>query len=95
MSGVSVADAKTHLARLLHEVESGEAVHITRRGRAVAVLVSEAEYARLQQSALSKSFWEEIQAMRAEPEFEPIDWTPEALADLRSKTTGRQSPWEK
>lgn len=95
MSGVSVAEAKTHLTRLLHEVESGEPVHITRRGRAVAVLVSEAEYARLQQSADSKNFWEQIDEMRAEPSFEAIDWPPEELAELRAKSSGREFSWEK
>ena len=94
MSGVSVAEAKTHLARLLHEVESGEPVHITRRGRAVAVLVSEAEYASLQRSARSKSFWEQIEDMRAEPSFEAIDWSPEELAGLRAKSSGREFSWE-
>ena len=94
MSGVSVADAKAHLARLLHEVESGEPVHITRRGRAVAVLVSEAEYARLQRSADSKNFWEQIEEMRAEPAFEAIDWSREELAELRAKSIGRGFSWE-
>lgn len=94
MSGVSVAEAKTHLARLLHEVESGEPVHITRRGRAVAVLVSEAEYASLQRSADSKNFWEQIEEMRAEPSFEAIDWSREELAGLRAKSSGREFSWE-
>lgn len=49
MSDVSVADAKTHLTRLLQQVEAGEPVQITRRGRPVAVLLSQAEYQRLAQ----------------------------------------------
>lgn len=94
MSGVSVADAKAHLARLLHEVESGEPVHITRRGRAVAVLVSETEYARLQQSADSKNFWAQIEEMRADSSFEAIDYSPEELSELRAKSSGREFSWE-
>lgn len=47
MEDVSIADAKARLAELVHQAERGQAVHITRRGRAVAVLVSEADYARL------------------------------------------------
>jgi prevent-host-death family protein len=40
MKQVGVYDAKTHLAKLLDEVERGETVTITRHGRPVAKLVS-------------------------------------------------------
>lgn len=48
MSDISIAEAKSRFAELVHQAERGQAVRITRRGRAVAVLVSEADYARLQ-----------------------------------------------
>ncbi|MES2562216.1 MAG: type II toxin-antitoxin system prevent-host-death family antitoxin [Pseudomonadota bacterium] len=38
MKSVGAFQAKTQLSQLLDEVEKGEAVTITRRGRAVAVL---------------------------------------------------------
>lgn len=41
MSTVTLADAKTHLSRLLDQVEAGEEVVITRRGKPVARLVPE------------------------------------------------------
>ena len=47
MSDVSIAEAKARFAQLVHLAEGGQAVRITRRGRAVAVLVSEADYLRL------------------------------------------------
>ncbi len=40
---VSAFDAKTHLSQLLHEVEKGRAITITRRGKAVARLVPATE----------------------------------------------------
>jgi len=40
---VSAFDAKTHLSQLLHEVEKGRAITITRRGRPVARLVPTTE----------------------------------------------------
>jgi len=40
---VSAFDAKTHLSQLLHEVEKGRAITITRRGRPVARLVPATE----------------------------------------------------
>lgn len=63
MSDVSVADAKTHLTRLLQQVEAGKPVQITRRGRPVAVLLSQAEYQRLAQPR--RSFLEFVHEWRA------------------------------
>jgi prevent-host-death family protein len=40
MSTVSVREAKTHLSRLLQQVEAGEEVVITRAGEPVAYLVA-------------------------------------------------------
>lgn len=53
LSSVSVARAKAQFAQLVHQAESGSAVRITRRGRSVAVLVSGAEYERLQRAPAS------------------------------------------
>jgi antitoxin Phd len=43
----SVAEARKNLPAVLDEVASGAEVHLTRRGRPVAVLVSVDEYSRL------------------------------------------------
>ena len=40
----SVADARASLPRILDEVESGMDVHLTRRGHAIAVMVSTRRY---------------------------------------------------
>ena len=40
---VQASEAKTHLPRLLDEVERGETIVITRHGRAIARLVPEAQ----------------------------------------------------
>ncbi len=42
MREVQASEAKTHLPRLLDDVERGETVVITRHGRAIARLVPEA-----------------------------------------------------
>lgn len=42
MKTVGVYEAKTHLARLLDEVEAGETITITRHGRPVARIVPHA-----------------------------------------------------
>ena len=48
MVEVSVAQARNSLTRLIHEAEGGNAVRITRRGKPVAILVSQEEYDRLE-----------------------------------------------
>ncbi len=63
MSEVSVADAKAHLTRLLQQVETGEPVQITRRGKPVAVILSQADYQRLAHPR--RSFVEFVNEWRA------------------------------
>lgn len=48
MKEATIRDAKNNLPRLVREVELGAAVRLTRRGKPVAVLVSEREFERLQ-----------------------------------------------
>lgn len=43
----SIADARSKLAEIIDDVESGEDIEIVRRGKKVAVLVSPARYARM------------------------------------------------
>jgi prevent-host-death family protein len=93
MSETSIADAKAHLTRLIHRAESGEAVHITRRGKPVAVLVSESEYARLRQGKERPDFWQLVAEMRSDPEFEPIDWAPEEVDSWRDRRPVKDTEW--
>lgn len=46
-----ITEAKNTFTALVHQVEEGEVVHLTRHGRPVAVLLSEAEYQTLRQYA--------------------------------------------
>ena len=43
----SIVDARRNLPSLVNEAEAGSEVHLTRRGRAVAVVLSVEEYERL------------------------------------------------
>ena len=93
MTVTSVADAKNNLPKLLHRVENGAAVHITRRGKPVAVLLSEAEYARLTVPTEQRGFWEHIVEMRAEPDFEPATLSADEVAGWRDHSPGRAFQW--
>lgn len=93
MPDTSIADAKTHLTQLIQRAERGEAIRITRRGKPVAVLVSEDAYLSLCQGGEPPSFWDQIQAMRADPGFQPIDWTPQEIDAWRDRQPSREFAW--
>ena len=93
MAETSIADAKDQLTRLIYQAERGEPVHITRRGKPVAVLLSEDEYVRLRQGQDKRSFWELIVEMRSDPEFTPVDWTPEEVDSWRDRRPAREFEW--
>jgi prevent-host-death family protein len=54
MSEFSIAQAKAQFAQLVQQAESGQPVRITRRGRSVAVVLSDAEYGRLSSAPLQR-----------------------------------------
>lgn len=85
MAETSIAEARNRLTHLIYQAERGETVHITRRGRPVAVLLSEAEYGRLSQSVVRPTFWDAIREMRADPEFDPIDLQSEEIESWRDR----------
>ena len=47
MVSVSIAHAKNNLPQLIHDVETGKPVRVTRHGRPAAVLVSAEMFARM------------------------------------------------
>lgn len=93
MSQVSIAEAKNTLTRLIYEAERGEAVHITRRGKPVAVLVSEAAYERLKAGVQKKDVWQAIQEWRAQARFDWPELTPEEVDSWRDRSPGRGFTW--
>lgn len=93
MSETSIAEAKTQLTRLIHQAEQGQAVHITRRGKPVAVLLSEDEYARLRKGQEGRNFGDLIAEMRADPAFEPVDWSKEEVDSWRDRRPAREFEW--
>ncbi len=93
MSVTSIAEAKARLTHLIHQAERGEAMHITRRGKPVAVLLSEDEYARLCRGQEQRNFWNLIAEMRADPAFEPVDWSAEEVDGWRDRQPAREFEW--
>ena len=56
----SIADAKNKLPSIIHQVEEGPYVKLTRRGKPVAVLLSIGEFERLNIS--NSGFWNALMA---------------------------------
>jgi prevent-host-death family protein len=52
MKTSAIAGAKNNLSQLIHQLESDEAIHLTRHGKPVAVMLSEASYAKLTQKSV-------------------------------------------
>lgn len=93
MTEVSVVEAKARLADLIRRAEAGESVHITRRGKAVAVLVSESELAALRSRAPTRDLWETIADWRAGAGFDWPDLTDTAVDGWRDRSPGRTFEW--
>ena len=95
---VSLSEAKAQLAGLVHAVEAGEVVHITRHGKPVAVLLSEQSYAALQGQQQRSQLWEAIAQWRSAGQTsQPDDWPvvsgvsgEEAVKSWRDPSVGRE-----
>ena len=88
----SIAEAKSHLSRLVHQVEEGAPVELTRRGRPVAVLLSIQEYKRLQTPR--KSSWDAVEKFRSTHNVAELDIDPdEVFAVEKDPSPGREFSW--
>ena len=85
----TIAEARDNLARLIHEVEAGERVVITRRGRPVAMLLSIAAVELLRSG--KEGFWDAATRFRERTNLEKLALA-EALEEVRdSDPNGRLS----
>jgi antitoxin Phd len=87
----TIAEAKSRLPSIIHSVEKGPSVKLTRRGRPVAVLLSIAEYERLNRNI--GKFWPALQEVRKKVETQRIGISDMDFDDLRDKTPGRDIGW--
>ena len=83
----SIAEARDRLPGIVHDVEAGTPVELTRRGKPVAVLMSVDEYRRL--SSGREGFWSAYQRWRAS--VDPADLEgDDPFANVRNKSPGRE-----
>jgi len=85
---VSISEAKNKLTSIVHYVEKGPHIELTRRGKPVAILLSAHEYERLKRRY--GRFWVALSQLRQTIKDEQIEITDEDFQGLRDRSTGRQ-----
>lgn len=90
-----ITEAKNTFTSLVHQVEEGEVVHLTRHGRPVAVILSEEGYQALRRHVAAQGdLLDFVQGWRRTL---PSDWQGLDTADLRAmraREPGREFTWE-
>ena len=84
----SIAEAKNKLPSIIHDIEKGPHVELTRRGKPVAVLLSFDEFKKLNRK--NKEFWEALLEFRESIEGEEITISDIDFNGLRDRSTGRE-----
>jgi len=84
----TIADAKNKLPSIIHAVETGQAVKLTRHGRPVAVLLSIKDYQRLNRKR--EGYWSALNSFRKQMEKESVFITGEDFENIRDNFSGRE-----
>ena len=84
----SIAEAKNRLPTIVHHVEKGPSVELTRHGKTVAVLMSVQEYEQL--SRKYTGFWSAISEFRRKVEDESVEISDSDFNGLRDTFSGRE-----
>jgi len=84
----TIAEAKNKLPAIIHSVEKGFPVKLTRHGRAVAVLLSVDQYENLTRGM--KGYWEALESFRDQMKKEDILISDADFEALRDESRGRE-----
>ena len=84
---ISLSQAKNKLTAIVHDVENGPAVKLTRHGKPVAVLLSTQEYERLRQTY--GNFWNSLTVLRKKMHLRGIEISDADFEGLRDQSPGR------
>jgi antitoxin Phd len=83
----TIAEAKNKLPAIIHSVEKGAPVKLTRHGRPVAVLLSIRQYEGLSRDKVG--YWEALKSLRNRMEVEDIQVSDGDFEGLRDDSHGR------
>lgn len=84
----SIAEAKNKLPSIIHQVEKGPSVKLTRRGEPVAVLLSVHEYELMDQK--SRGYWNALMTFRQDTKAKAVQITDSDFEGLRDLSSGRE-----
>lgn len=87
----SIAEARNHLAAIVHDLEASPSIQLTRRGKPVAVLLAIDEYERL--VAGTVGFWERYTAFKETVDLAQLNIEPVVFEGLRDRSPGREVAW--
>jgi prevent-host-death family protein len=90
---VSISEAKNRLPALVHDIEHGSAVQLTRHGKPVAVLISILQYKKL--ISRPKNFWATLSAFRDSADESALLSSDDDFFDHRAQSPGRSVNFEK
>ena len=82
----TISEAKNKLPAIIHSVEKGPSVKLTRRGRPVAVLLSIKEYEALNRKRVG--FWKALKAFKEKNK--DVGMSDQDLENLRDRSPGRE-----
>jgi len=88
----SIAEAKNKLPSIIHQVEEGPSVELTRRGKPVVVLLSISEFERLNIS--NSGFWDSLMSFRKMITSDQLAFSDQDFEDLRDPSCGREVKWD-
>jgi len=84
----SVADARAHLPDILDDVEAGKEIALTRRGRAVAIVISPEKYEALRGE--QSNFGEAYRAFISRHALDEVGLESDSLDSTRDRAPGRR-----
>jgi prevent-host-death family protein len=87
----TIAEAKNNLSQLIYQLEADETIHLTRHGKPVAVMLSEANYQKLIHK--NNSLYQAIQQWRTELKDE-VALTEAELKNIRTNSKERVFTWD-
>ena len=87
----SISNARSHLAELISRAEEGKPVELTRRGHAVAAIISMNEYNALKEK--KSQFFDKLQSCYSRWPAAETPLTQEDLENLRDRSKGRDFTW--
>lgn len=87
----SIAEARDQLPALVHEAERGKHIQLTRRGKAVALLISVADYNQL--LARRVDVWDKLQDFRAKHRLTDNSDISDVFENVRDGSPGRNFEW--